>query len=171
VIPEIVLTNSRISQSSNLAIMAAFGTYSNIGQPVMQTMGAPMTTMSYGQPMMQTMAAPAVEYIQQAPAAVEYIQQAPMVEYIQQAPMVEYIQQAPMVEYIQQAPMVEYIQQPRVLQSAPVAPRNLLAMGNLVSERVISIDELASMDRYAAAEAVMVQAPREIMVQQPQVVE
>merc|ERR1719223_1470553 len=77
-----------------------------------------------------------------------------------------------MVEYIQQAPMVEYIQQaPTIVERSPVAPRNLLAMGNVVSERVISIDELASMDRYAAAEAVMVQAPREIMVQQPQVVE
>merc|ERR1719444_722587 len=120
---------------------------------MMQTSAAPMATVSYGQPMMQTM----------APAAVEYIQQAPMVEYIQQAPRVEYVQQAPMVEYVQQAPTI--------VERSPVAPRNLLAMGNVVSERVISIDELASMDRYAAAEAVMVQAPREIMVQQPQVVE
>merc|ERR1719444_46051 len=113
---------------------------------MMQTSAAPMATVSYGQPMMQTM----------APAAVEYIQQAPMVEYIQQAPRVEYVQQAPMVEYIQQAPMVEYIQQaPTIVDRTTVAPRDLLAMGNVVSERVISIDELASMDRYAAAEAVM----------------
>jgi hypothetical protein len=138
--------------------MATFGTYSNIGQPVMQTMGAPMTTMSsysnIGQPVMQTMGAPMTTKSYGQPML--QTMAAPAVEYIQQAPMAEYIQQAPMVEYIQQAPMVEYIEQPRVLQSAPVAPRNLLAMGNVVSERVITIDELASMDRYAEAEAVMV---------------
>merc|ERR1719460_1249617 len=67
--------------------------------------------------------------------------------------MVEYVQPAPMVEYVQQVPMA--------------APRNLLAMGNVISERVISIEELASMDRYAAAEAVTVQAPREMIVSQP----
>merc|ERR1719162_1969176 len=54
---------------------------------------------------------------------------------------------------------------------APVAPRNLLAMGNVVSERVISREELASRDRYAALEPTMVQAPREMVVQQPQVME
>merc|ERR1712086_807843 len=102
---------------------------------------APMTSMAYGQAMMQTRAATAVEYIQQAPA----------------------------VEYIQQAPMVEYVQQGT--RGAQVAPRNLLAMGNVVSERVISREELASRDRYAALEPTMVQAPREMVVQQPQVTE
>merc|ERR1719401_3172040 len=117
--------------------------------------------MAYGQPMMQTKAATAVEYVQQPPA-VEYIQ-APAVEYIQQAPMVEYVQPARVVESIQKAPTI--------VDRAPVAPRNLLAMGNVVSERVISIEELAARDRYTTAEATMVQAPREIVVQQPQVVE
>merc|ERR1719183_3099534 len=68
-----------------------------------------------------------------------------------------------------QAPATTVIAaQPRVVETVP---RNLLAMGNVISERVISIEELASMDRYAAAEAVTVQAPREIIVQQPQMVE
>jgi len=37
-----------------------------------------------------------------------------------------------------------------------VAPRDLLAMGNVISERVITIEELAASDRYGEAEAVMV---------------
>merc|ERR1712086_190055 len=143
-----------------MGTMAAFGTYSNIvgsapvslGQPVttraapVQTMGAPMASKSYGQPMLQTMAAMA-------------------------NPTVEYIQQAPMVEYMQPACQVKYVQQPRVVERAPVAPRDLKAMGNVVSEREITIEELESMDRYAATEPTTVQAPREMVVQQPQVVE
>merc|ERR1740130_1132373 len=80
---------------------------------------------------------------------------------------------APAVEYIQEAPMVEYIQQPRAIQQQSVAIKNrdLKAMGTVVSERVITIDELASVDRYAEGETVQVQAQREIVVQQPQVVE
>jgi len=69
--------------------------------------------------------------------------------------------------------MVEYIQQPRAIQQQSVAIKNrdLKAMGTVVSERVITIDELASCDRYAEGETVQVQAQREIVVQQPQVVE
>merc|ERR1712106_1189855 len=52
-----------------------------------------------------------------------------------------------------------------------VAPRDLKAMGNIVSERVIAIEELAGMDRYAAVEAVAVQAPRQTQVQQQRVVQ
>merc|ERR1719183_902772 len=64
-----------------------------------------------------------------------------------------------------QAPATTVIAaQPRVVETVP---RNLLAMGNVISERVISIEELASMDRYAAAEAVTVQAPCEMIVSQP----
>merc|ERR1712129_6676 len=101
----------------------------------------------------QSFAAPAVEYIQQAKA----IQAAPMQSFA--APAVEYIQAAQQVEYIKQAPR------------APVAPRDLRAMGNVVSEREITIEELAAGDRYAAVEAVAVQAPRQIEVQQTQVVQ
>merc|ERR1719148_525719 len=114
-----------------------------------------MTTMAAAQ--IQTRAAaPAVEYIQQAPA-VEYIQAAPIQSFA--APAVEYIQAAQQVEYIKQAPR------------APVAPRDLRAMGNVVSEREITVEELAANDRYAAVEAVAVQAPRQIEVQQTQVVQ
>merc|ERR1712224_733827 len=35
-----------------------------------------------------------------------------------------------------------------------IAERNLLAMGNVISEREITIEELAAMDRYTAAEAI-----------------
>merc|ERR1712086_381721 len=52
-----------------------------------------------------------------------------------------------------------------------IAPRDLKAMGNIVSERVIAIEELAGMDRYAAVEAVAVQAPRQTEVQQQRVVQ
>jgi len=140
---------------SNMTTMAA--PMQSIAQPRMQT----MTSIgggggsAFARRGMTTMAAPI-----QSIAAPRMIQQA-------QAPLVEYVQ--PAVEYIQ-APAVEYIQQARGLQErATVAPRNLLAMGNVVSERVITIEELASMDRYTAAEAVEVQAPREIVVHQPRV--
>jgi hypothetical protein len=108
---------------------------------MMTTMAAPIQSMAAPMLTTQTYAQPAVEYITSAPQVIEYAQPAPMVEYITSAPQVS------------------------------AAPRDLLAMGNVVSERVISIEELASMDRYAALEAVEVQRPREIMVQQPQMVE
>merc|ERR1712046_261000 len=81
-------------------------------------------------------------------------------ETVQAAPMIETVQAAPMVEYVQAAPVVQEVVIPRA-----AVPRNLLAMGNVVSERVITIEELAAMDRYAAAEAVMVTAPVERVVQ------
>merc|ERR1719162_964574 len=94
---------------------------------------------------------------------------APQVEYIQQAPVAyETMVQQPAYETMVAQP--QYIQsQPMMVQPRAVAPPNLLAMGNVVSERIITIEELASMDRYAAEEAVMVEAPREIVVQQPMV--
>merc|ERR1719443_1358240 len=70
------------------------------------------------------------------------------------------VEQAPVVQTIvQQAPIMTTVQ--------PAAPRNLLAMGNVVSERVITIEELAAMDRYRGEEAVMVPAPREIITTAP----
>jgi hypothetical protein len=156
-----------------------FGTYSNVAAaaPVslqsmsygggMTTMAAPMQT--YGAPM--TMGAP----IQTIQAPMTTMMAQPAVEYITQAPqMIEYAQPAmlmsqPAVEIDRVNAYGQVVERDFIQQT--VAPRNLLAMGNVVSERVISIEELASMDRYAAAEAVMVQVPREIMVQQPQMVE
>merc|ERR1712157_268661 len=62
---------------------------------------------------------------------------------------------------------VEYIQPRSVTTAVPKnSPKNLLAMGNVVSERVVTIEELASRDRYAAVEATQVAAPREIVTVQ-----
>lgn len=57
-----------------------------------------------------------------------------------------------------QPAIVEEFLRPAVVTAAPasVAGRNLLAMGNVISERVITIEELAAMDRYAAMEPVNV---------------
>merc|ERR1719162_2426133 len=52
----------------------------------------------------------------------------------------------------QQGQLVEEIFQ--VQQPVMTMPRDLLAMGVVVSERVISIDELAAEGRYAEADAV-----------------
>merc|ERR1712232_51349 len=62
---------------------------------------------------------------------------------------------APMVTYATAAP-VTTVAAPAVIEAGP---RNLLAMGNVVSERVITIEELAQLGRYDAAEPVTVQAP------------
>merc|ERR1719379_2581774 len=95
--------------------------------------------------------APAVEYISAAPA-VEYITAPPAVEYITSAPAVEYVSPAPMAEYIQQpAPVVEYIA-PRP-QIGVGGVRNLLAMGNVVSERRITPEELFAEGRFIEAPA------------------
>jgi hypothetical protein len=124
---------------------------------------------------------PMVEYISSAPA-VEYIQQ-PQYEYIQQPQMVEYIQQpqyvssAPQMEYIQQprprvssAPMAEYIQQPRGIQEIVSGDsRKLLAMGTVVSERVISVDELYQDGRFSEAPAERAPAPMVQTYTQPAV--
>lgn len=129
--------------------MAAFGTIGTIG-----TAGLPMTTMAAP---LQTFGAPYTTIPTQTIAA------APAVEYIQSAPVYETVtmQAAPVT--MQAAPvMTEMIMQ-------PAAPRNLLAMGNVISERVITIEELASIDRYRAEEAVMVEAPRAMIMSQPMV--
>jgi len=57
-----------------------------------------------------------------------------------------------------QPAVVEEFVRPAVITAAPasVTGRNLLAMGNVISERVITIEELAAMDRYAAMEPVNV---------------
>jgi len=65
------------------------------------------------------------------------------------APAVEYVSAAPYMP----APAVEYI--------SGGAPRNYLAMGNVVQERIISIEELAATGRYDAA-PVMVEPVRYI---------
>merc|ERR1712224_160033 len=68
---------------------------------------------------------------------------APAVEYMSPAPAVEYVTSAPAVEYVTAAPQVMF-------QSA--APRDLLAMGVVVSERVVSVDELAAEGRLVQTE-------------------
>merc|ERR1719476_364109 len=86
----------------------------------------------------------------------EYYTAAPQVEYVTAAPRYEY---APQVEYVSAAPVTEeffvpseYVSRP-VVQSMQAGPRNLLAMGNVISERVISVDELASEGRFFEADA------------------
>jgi hypothetical protein len=51
------------------------------------------------------------------------------------------------------------------------AQRNLLAMGNVISEREITIEELAARDRYAAADTVDIGVISEPMVVAPMVIE
>merc|ERR1719230_1060665 len=79
---------------------------------------------------------------------------------ISAAPQVEYISAAPAVEYITAAP-VEYVSPPVVeeviIPAAP--PSNLLAMGTVVSERVITPDELFQSGRFFEAEAERAPAP------------
>jgi hypothetical protein len=134
-----------------------------------------------------------VEYVRQAPVqeVIEYIQpqyaqaRAP-VEYVRQAPVqevIEYVQpqytqaRAP-VEYVRQAPVQEVIEyiQPQYAQARTtntVDSRNLLAMGNIVSERVITVDELAAAGRFYETEPqyeTFAAAPSvEYVVQQPMV--
>jgi hypothetical protein len=99
---------------------------------------------------------PQIEYVSSAPA-VEYIT-SPQIEYVSSAPAVEYLT-APAVEYAAPAvEYVEYIQQPRVLPQTG-ASRNLLAMGNVVSERVVTIEELYAEGRYEEAPAEMARTP------------
>merc|ERR1719157_237575 len=105
---------------------------------MMTTMAAPQ--MTYGAPMMQTIQAPAVEYIQAAP----------LVTYAA-APQVTYA--APAIEIDQVNAFGQVVERDFVVQAGP---RNLLAMGNVISERVITIEELEANDRYGVAEAVMV---------------
>jgi len=88
-----------------------------------------------------TYAAPAITETFAAPAPVSYSTQTVA------APAVTYAAPAPAVTYAA-APIIEEV----------VVP-NLLAMGNVISERVITIEELAANDRYAAAEAVEIAAP------------
>merc|ERR1740130_880557 len=75
------------------------------------------------------------------------------------APMSFATQAAPMTYSTMAAPQVTYA----TAAPAMVQPRglDLLAMGTVISERVITIEELADRDRYLAMEAV------EVMVQQP----
>merc|ERR1712072_869588 len=81
--------------------------------------------------------APSVEYAQPFPGeAVEY-------EYVQSA--------LPAVEYVQSSlPTATYVQS-----SYPtsIGGRDLCAMGNVVSSRVISVEELAMQDRFFQAES------------------
>jgi len=116
------------------------------GAPTLTTMAAPMQTIQTMAAPMTTMAAPFQTY---------------------GAPMTTMIAAQPAVEIDRVNAYGQVVERDFVQQT--VAPRNLLAMGNVVSERVISIEELASMDRYTAVEAVMVQAPREMIIERPMV--
>jgi len=141
--------------------------------PQVEYVTMPQAEYVYEQPMVEYISsAPAVEYIQQP--QYEYIQQPQMVEYIQQP---QYVSSAPQMEYIQQprprvssAPMAEYIQQPRGIQEIVSGDsRKLLAMGNVVSERVISVDELYQDGRFSEAPAERAPAPMVQTYTQPAV--
>merc|ERR1719321_2211591 len=64
------------------------------------------------------------------------------------APAVEYITTAPTM--VSAAPVYEEI----IQYPTAIGNRDLLAMGNVVSERVVSIDELAARGAYAATEPI-----------------
>merc|ERR1719398_43648 len=71
------------------------------------------------------------------------------------------------VTYAAAPQVVETIAAPAVVEVP--AQRNLLAMGNVISEREITIEELAARDRYAAAEAIdigiVTEAPAPVIVE------
>merc|ERR1719201_3015702 len=73
------------------------------------------------------------------------------------------------VSYAAAPQVVETIAAPAVVEVP--AQRNLLAMGNVISEREITIEELAARDRYAAAETVNIGVISEPVVVAPVVVE
>merc|ERR1711972_216248 len=108
-----------------------------------------------------TMAAPEIEYVTAAPQ-IEYVSAAPAVEYVTAAaPQVEYVAAAP--RYVSQ-PVVEEF----VIPAAPIkkgGPNNLLAMGNVVSERVVTPEELFQDGRFFEAEAE--RAPTTVMQSAP----
>jgi len=111
---------------------------------------APQVT--YAAPTTMTYAAPTMTYA--APQVVEYA--APQMMY-GEPQIVEYA--APqVVEYAAPTQVIEYaapemIVQPAVRVSRGInAPNNLLAAGQVISERVISIQELAAQNRYFAEE-------------------
>jgi len=143
------------SQYPTMQTIGAQGAYQTMGAPMMTTMAAPQMTygattmaapqMTYGA---TTMAAPMIQSF--AAPAVEYIQAAPQVTYAA-APQVTYA--APAIEIDQVNAFGQVVERDFVVQAGP---RNLLAMGNVISERVITIEELEANDRYGVAEAVMV---------------
>merc|ERR1719201_1043751 len=73
------------------------------------------------------------------------------------------------VTYAAAPQVVETIAAPAVVEIP--AQRNLLAMGNVISEREITIEELAARDRYAAAETVNIGVISEPVVVEPAIVE
>merc|ERR1719243_96642 len=73
------------------------------------------------------------------------------------------------VTYAAAPQVVETIAAPAVVEVP--AQRNLLAMGNVISEREITIEELAARDRYAAAETVNIGVISEPVVVEPAIVE
>lgn len=102
---------------------------------------------SYEQPI-YTSSSPQVEYVTYDEA---YGQ--PMVEYIS-SPQVEYVSAAPVMrqeatEYVTSMPQSRYA----TGSSVSGASRNLLAMGNVVSERIVSVEELAVEGRLVEAPA------------------
>jgi hypothetical protein len=121
-------------------------------------------------------AAPQVEYLTAAP--VEYLSAAPQVEYLTAAPQMEYFTGAPQIEYVSAAPTFEYLEPAPISYVQPAsraAPSNLLAMGNVVSERVVSPEEL-----YETGRLDVIQGPAPTIVQsapvmyetvQPQMIE
>jgi len=150
------------------AYAATAPTYTQTMAPAVEYVTAPQAVEYVTGPQVEYMSAPQFEYVYEQPM-VEYVSAPPAVEYVTAAPSVEYVSSAPMVQYM--APQEQYMMAPRVMQEAveyisPVprsqiatggvmsgASRNLLAMGNLVSERVISVEELYAEGRFAEAPA------------------
>jgi len=101
---------------------------------------------SYEQPIYTS--SPQVEYV-----AYDEAYGQPMVEYIS-SPQVEYVSAAPVMrqqatEYVTSMPQSRYATGSNV----SGASRNLLAMGNVVSERIVSVEELAVEGRLVEAPA------------------
>jgi len=113
---------------------------------------APVSTSTYTTMAPSSYAAPTFEYVSEAPT-VTYMT-APSVEYAQpfagEVIQYEYAQSS-LPEYVQSSlPTATYVQS-----SYPtsIGGRDLCAMGNVVSSRVISVEELAMQDRFFQAES------------------
>jgi len=116
---------------------------------------------AYGQPMVEYMSSPQVEYVSAAPVmrqqATEYVTSMPQSRYAtgsNVSPQVEYVSAAPVMrqqatEYVTSMPQSRYATGSNV----SGASRNLLAMGNVVSERIVSVEELAVEGRLVEAPA------------------
>merc|ERR1711972_1164970 len=103
------------------------------------------------------------EYVTAAAPQVEYVSAAPAVEYVTAAaPQIEYVAAAP--RYVSQPVVEEFV----IPAPAPITrggPNNLLAMGNVVSERVVTPEELFQDGRFFEAEPE--RAPTTVMQSAP----